>query len=210
MQVAPGAPFPVSPSTSLRAFAHAGRVEAVSRLVEKNELGAVDEGGGEAEALLHAGGVALDRPIGGAGDADEVEDFVDAGGADAGVEAGDELEVAPGGEVGDEAGGADEGADAAQGSDAGRADWLAEELDVAGGGMDEAQGHADGGGLAGAVGAEEAEDFAAVDGEVDAGDGADGAVVLTQLEGLKDDFVHDSVFLAAHRPDVIARHARCP
>src|SRR5690606_12329005 len=56
--------------------------------------------------------------------------------------------------------------------------------------VDEAQGHADGRRLAGAVRAEEAKDLAAIDGQVDAGDGADGAILFGQVKGLQDDFVH--------------------
>ena len=45
-------------------------------------------------------------------------------------------------------------------------------------GLREAEDHVDGGGLAGAVGAEEGDDLALLEGEVDAADGVDGAEVL--------------------------------
>ena len=41
----------------------AGRVEAVGRLVEEDQLRVVDEGLGELDPLPHAGGVAADRPV---------------------------------------------------------------------------------------------------------------------------------------------------
>ena len=51
----------------------------------------------------------------------------------------------------------------------------AEDLDVAGGGREQAGEHFDGGGFAGAVGAEEAEELARGDGEGDVIDGGEGA-----------------------------------
>ena len=48
----------------------------------------------------------------------------------------------------------------------------------AGGGGDEAEEDFDGGGFAGAVGAEEGDDFAGAEGEVEAVEGSGGAVVL--------------------------------
>ena len=53
-----------------------------------------------------------------------------------------------------------------------------EHLDVAGGRLREAEDHVDRGGLAGAVGAEERDDLARLDLEVDAADGVDAAEVL--------------------------------
>ncbi len=49
----------------------------------------------------------------------------------------------------------------------------------------------DGGGLAGAVGAEQAEDFALVDAKANAAHGLDVAVVLDQIIYLKYGFGHD-------------------
>ena len=48
----------------------------------------------------------------------------------------------------------------------------------------------DGGGFAGAVGAEQAEDFAFFDGEADAADGFDVAVALDEIFYLQDGFGH--------------------
>ena len=52
----------------------------------------------------------------------------------------------------------------------------------------EAEDHADGGRLAGAVGAERAEDSTARNGEIDAADGGDFAIALGQPAGLDDVF----------------------
>ena len=54
----------------------------------------------------------------------------------------------------------------------------AEHLDRAGRGLREPEDHVDGRGLAGAVGAEEGDDLALLEGQVDAADGVDGAEVL--------------------------------
>ena len=59
-------------------------------------------------------------------------------------------------------------------------------VDGAGGGFENAEDHVDGGGLAGAVGAEESEDLAGADLEGEVVDGVDGAVLLAQMRDGKD------------------------
>ena len=66
-------------------------------------------------------------------------------------------------------------------------DIAALEVDLPGGGADQAGDHVEGGGLAGAVGAEETEDLAAVDGHVDALDDAAPLVFLDQVAGFDEE-----------------------
>ena len=74
------------------------RIEAGGRLVEEQHLRVVDERVGEAQALLHAAGQALDVRVALVAEVDEVEEVADhpppPGGRDA-VAAGEEVEVLP-------------------------------------------------------------------------------------------------------------------
>ena len=60
----------------LENFVAAGRVHAVGRLVENQQLRIVDDGRGQLEPLLHAGGIRFDLAIAGLAQPDIVEHFV--------------------------------------------------------------------------------------------------------------------------------------
>ena len=156
--------------------AAAGGVEPGGGLVEEEDGRPVDEGGGEVEPAPHAAGVGRGGPVGRLGQPEAVEQLVGPGADGRPGQVGepaDEAEVLAAGEV-----------LVHGGVLAGEADALAHRLRVGGdveaqhlgpagvrpedGGED-----ADGRGLAGAVGAEQAEHGAGGDGEIDAGEGAD-------------------------------------
>ncbi len=59
---------------------HAGRVEAVARLVEDEHLGVAEQRGGQAEPLPHAERVAAHPPVGLLGQVHLVEHLVDPAG----------------------------------------------------------------------------------------------------------------------------------
>jgi hypothetical protein len=155
----------------------------------------------QAEALPHAGRVRLDRPPPDPVEADPAERVVDpppavlaaAGSAWPGrVE---QRQVRPAGQVGVEPGPFHQRADLGQHRSRRAGHGPAEHLDAPGGGEHQAEQHAHGGGLAGAVGAEEAEQVALADLQVDAVHGDDAAVPLGQPLG------------ADHR---VAHHDRTP
>ena len=151
-------------------------VEAGGWFIEKDDSGLMDEGAGEVQSPFHAAGVALHGAVGGIGEADDFEKVVDAAAGLArrdAEEAGLEGELLSAGLEVIQAdfleGDADELADAV---------GVGEDIDAAdaggaGGRPQEGGEHADGGGLPGAVLAEEAEDLSLGDVEVDAIDGAD-------------------------------------
>ena len=144
-------------------------VEAVGRLVEDQDLGVAEQGGGQPEALAHAEREAPDPAAAGGGQPGLLQDLVDPprvepgrGGQDPEVVAGRAARVEPArlqdrpdpaGRVGQLAVG--------PAGDGGRA----------GGRGDQAEEHPQGGRLAGAVGAEEAHDRPGVDLEVELVDG---------------------------------------
>ena len=145
-------------------------VDAFEGLVEEEDFGAVDDGGGEGEFLLHAVGEVGDEFFCFVGEAHELEELGGAGGGGGGVEAvhaADEAEVFGCGETAEEGEAFGDDADLALDFDGVGGGVEAEDLDAAGGGSEEAGEHLDGGGFAGAVGAEEAEELAGRDGEVD-------------------------------------------
>ena len=72
-----GAPFVGQAAKQIAQPADALGVEAVGRLVEDQDLGIAQQRGGEPEALAHPEGELAHPPAGGAGEIDEVEDFVD-------------------------------------------------------------------------------------------------------------------------------------
>ena len=151
-------------------------VQAVDGLVEDEDPRVAQQGGGDAQALAHAQAEALDALLGHGRQAGDVEDLVDAAGGDA-VGDGELGQVRPGGARAVQALGVQEGADLAQGGGQVLV-GAAVDLDAALGGLVQAHDQAHGGGLAGAVGAEEAGDGARLDGEGDAVDGGLGAVAL--------------------------------
>jgi hypothetical protein len=108
------------------------------------------------------------------------------GGVGDAVEVAEQLDQLAGGEEWEERGrlqlDTDHGADLV-----GLADGVeARHLDAAGVGLAQALDHLEGGGLAGAVGAEDAEDLAGADVEVDAGDGGEAFVAFDEAADLDD------------------------
>jgi hypothetical protein len=161
-------------------------VYAFKGLVEEEDLGAVDDGGGECELFLHAVGEVGDELFGLGGEAHEFEKLGGAGGGGGGVEtvhAADEAKVFGGGEAAEEGEAFGDDADLAFDFDGVGDGVEAEDLDAAGGGGEEAGEHLDGGGLAGAVGAEEAEELTGGDGEVDVLDGGEVAEAAGEAGG---------------------------
>ncbi len=171
-----------------------GDVEGADGFVEDEEFGFEGEGAGDVDALALAAGELVGVTLEDVGfEADLVEEFSDAG-----------ADVMPGEAALDGEGLADDLADAHFGVEGGEGvledhlhaaaegaelagvggeDVGGIEGDGAGGGLDEAQEHARDGGFAGAGFADEAEGFAAVEGEGDVVDDAGGAVELGEAGG---------------------------
>ena len=146
----------------------AGRVEPVHRLVEDQQLGVGEQAARDAEALAHAERVGLDLLVGARGEADAGERAVDAvvRGAVAGGRV--DVQVLAAGQVGVEARLLDDRADAGERRGAAAGQVVPEQAHRARGRVGEAEQQPDQRGLAGAVGAEEAERDAARHLEVDA------------------------------------------
>jgi hypothetical protein len=138
-------------------------VEAGGGLVEDQQLGLVDQRPGQGEAALHAAGERLDAGVFLALEAGEGEQLGDARAdlalADAEV-AGEHEQVLGAGEVRVEAVELGHHADPGAGLAGLLGHRQAAQADAAGAGGGEAEGAAQGGGLAGAVGAEQREAFA--------------------------------------------------
>ena len=164
---------------------HALGVEAVGGLVEDEHLGIAEQRRRQGQALLHAGGVALDRALGGALELDQLERLVDARVGDAGAGGDHAQRVAPGA-AGVEAGGVEQRADPC----GGRVQLpvpAAEDRHRPGRRPHEVEDHAQGGRLAGAVGAQHAGDRARLDREAHVVHGEDLlAEALGQVLGLDD------------------------
>ncbi len=155
------------------------RVEAVGRLVQQDHLGVAEERGGDAEALAHAEGVRPHPAPGHRGESRLLQDAVDAAQRDAVARRQGPQMIARG------AGSVrrprvQQGAHPAQG--------LAEfgvgataEGGGAGGRPVQAQDEPHGGGLSGAVGAEEAGDAPGADAEGEVVHGPPGAVLLREV-----------------------------
>ena len=147
------------------------RVEPVGRLVEDEQIPRHQQRAGDRQPLSHAQGV---RPVALAGrrqQAHPVEGGVDAppsgvriGEAISGIESG---QIGAPGEVGVEGRPLHQCADPAQGGGNLRRRFGAEQRDLTGRRCDQPQQHPNGGGLAGAVGTEEAVDRAVRHGQVD-------------------------------------------
>ncbi len=147
-------------------------VEGGEGLVHEEHFGLDDEGAGKADALAHAAGELLGEGGLEAVEADGVEHAQGAfaagvSGDAAGLEGG--LDVFQNGEPGEEGEALEDDGDV----DFGVGDGFFVPEDLSGGGFGEAGEHAQHGGLAGAGGAEEGEDFAGHDGEVGGGDDLD-------------------------------------
>jgi len=139
-------------------------IEAGRRFVEEDEFGLVDEGLGQTDALQHAFRKTTETPVALRGKSDEVEE---GGNAVAELRLGESAESAMkreklrGGQPVVEAEIFREEADLATNLDV--RVGLIEDPGVAAAGFDKAEQHLDGGAFAGAIRAEEAEDFAAAD-----------------------------------------------
>jgi len=143
-------------------------VEAVGGFVEDKEGRVVDEGIGDADSLAEALGEGFDHLAAGALEAALVEDFVEAAFEVAAAEAFDlaaEGEVFPDPHVEVEGDGLGEVADLASGGEGVAEDIVPIHAGEAGGGGEVAGEHAEGGGLAGAVWAQEADHLSEPDGE---------------------------------------------
>jgi len=151
-------------------------VDAFEGLVEEEDARPVDDGGGERELLLHAVGEVGDQLLVLAGEVHEVEQLgcsLVCGHAIQAVHAADEAEVLAGGEAAEQGHALGDDPDLALQLGGVLGQVGAQYADLAAGGCEQAGEHLDGGGLAGAVGAEEAEELARVDGEVDVIDGGE-------------------------------------
>jgi hypothetical protein len=151
-------------------------VDAFEGLVEEEDPGAVDDGCGEGELFLHAVGEVGDELAGFGGEAHEVEELGGASGGGGGVEAvhaTDEAEVFGCGEATEEGEAFGDDTDLSFDLDGVGDGVEAKDLDGPGGGCEEASEHLDGGGFASAVRAEEAEELAGGNGEVDVLDGGE-------------------------------------
>lgn len=149
--------------------AAADGVDAIGGFVEEDEVGVVDEGLGEADALHHAFGVGANFAISIGGHADGIEKFARAALAGFAIDAGEsgkEFQSLAAGQVAGEAVVFGEVADVAEGGFV--ADGVIEEGAFGAGGADDGHHDFDESGFARAVGAEEAEDFAAADAHFDA------------------------------------------
>ena len=138
-------------------------IESGEGFVEDEELGIVQQGGGDEDALLHALGVERDGRVAPGFEAEEGEEAVgfevDEGFGHV-AQAADQLEVLEAGEMGVDVG---LFGDVAEGGAVGLevvADALAVEEHLAVVGLEEAGDDFDGGGFAGAVGSEVADDLA--------------------------------------------------
>ena len=167
-------------------FPEAG-VEAGEGFVHQDEGGFGGEGAGEGDALLLAAGELVGVAGFVSGEADHSQGC---GGEFAAAVFGDaESDIAGDGEVGEQGAFLEDHSDAAFFGalvDAGAVHGAAGDADFAGVGGVKAGDEAEGGGFAAAAGAEEAEDFARLEAEVDAGDGGDraeGFVNIPQLQG---------------------------
>ena len=149
-------------------------VHALERLVEKQNLWAVNDGGGEGQFLLHAVRVVGDQGFRLIGELHEVEEFHRALGRDVPAEAvhvADEIQIFGAGETAEKRDALRHDTDLTL-----HFDWIIGEIDpenfhAAGRRREEAGEHFDRGGFAGAVGAEEAEELAGGDAKVHIVDG---------------------------------------
>jgi hypothetical protein len=160
----------------------AGGVEAVDRLVEQQHWRVAEQGGGDAEALGHAEGEAAHPLAGDAAQADLVEDLVDPGAGDAVAER-EAQQVVVGTAAGVGGVGLERGADLPQWPRVVPVGPAVHGHPACCWGV-EAEDQAHGGGLAGAVGPQEAGDLVRGHGEGEVVDGQRVAVALGQAGGL--------------------------
>src|SRR5688572_24714952 len=159
-------------------------VNADGGLIKDEQVGVVEEGCTDVEPALHTATEAGDGFAGAVGEAGKAEGCVDAlaeGVAAETIEGAKETEVADriqllveGQVLGDVADALFDGTGVAS-------DLLAVDEDLAGIGANDAADHGDGGGLSGAVGAEEAETLSFGDGEADVVDGEKVSVLFAEV-----------------------------
>ena len=140
-------------------------IQAVDGLVEQKHAGVAQESGGDAQALAHAQGEALDTLLGHRGQAGDLQDLVDSLGGDA-VGGGQLTQVAAGAARSVQALGVQQGAYLAQGSGQ-LSVGVPVDGDRATGGLVQTHDHAHRGGFAGPVGAQETGHRAGLHGEGD-------------------------------------------
>ena len=164
----------------------ADRVDRRRRLVEDQDVGILDQRVGDAEALEHAARVRVDAVVGAIGHADLLEDLVDLrlriGPRDA-VQASRVAQVLAPGHAVVEADAVRQVADAALHLERVPGRIEADDAGPARRRLGQAEEHQDGRRLAGAVLAEQPEDLAGVDLEVEVVDGDEVAVALGQPAG---------------------------
>ena len=145
----------------------AGDVQPVGGLVQDHQLRIVEQSGGDAQPLLHAGGEALNPLVHGAAETDLIEQGVGASGVSSPDHGAQHRQVLASGEEGIEGPAIDQRAHAGQLSRMG-GDVLAPQARLPPARPDQAQQHADGRALARPVGTEEAVDLAPTDGQANA------------------------------------------
>ena len=156
-------------------------------LIEQEHVGLVQNGDGQGQPLLEPQGKLLRGGFEIGAEAEPIDEFVDPGaGTVAGKveDTGVELEVLTDRELAVEGEGLRHVADALARGQVVGVHGITEELGLALGGGEEPGQHLHRGRLSAAVGAEETEDLAAADGEVDAVHGGEGAKPLGEVGGL--------------------------
>lgn len=133
----------------------APRVEAVGGLVQDEQVRALEQCGGDGQALLHAQRVGLEPIAVAAREADGLDGLVDTRGGDA-DDPGQQHQVAPSGQVGRELRGLHHGTDAVDHLRQPARHGLAEQAHLPAGRARQIEQHPDRRGLARPVGAEEA------------------------------------------------------
>ena len=165
-----------------------GGVEVAGGLVGEQDGWVVDEGAGDADALLFAAGELAGQVLGAGGEADAFEGGAGFGLVGHGVEVLGEHDVLERREVGDQVELLEDeadlvGAEAVEFGGGHGGDVDAVDLELAGGGAVEAAEEVDEGGFAGAGGAGDGDPLAGDDGEGGVVEGADDAAVAGVLAG---------------------------
>src|SRR5579863_1466009 len=161
-------------------------VHALERLVEKQNFGSVNYGGGHGQLFLHAVGIVGDEFLGLVGELHEVEQFggtLGGGFAVQAIHASGEVQEFGSGEAAEQRHAFGDDADLPfdfYGTDV---EVESEDLDLPGTGREQSGEHLDGGGFPCAVGAEEAEELAGRHLQVDAVDGKQLAEAAGQALG---------------------------
>ena len=180
------------------------RIEPRRRLVEDGDLRALHQDFGQAEPLPHAAREGADALVGDFGKADPLERVGDAllalGEAKADQPRG-VAQIIGGGEIVVEADRVGQIADAPLDRKRLARRIEAEHAHLACRDVGQPEHHQDGGGLAGAVGAEQAENLAAADGERDVVDGDRRSVGLGEALGLDDGILGSSAAEPCNRAD---------